>query len=111
MLYSNLMLMMSSAFLMLRLTPGGSFPRPLSEAEERKYLDAWLQGDLEARNVLIERNLRLVAHIIKKYYTHYDDTDDLISIGTIGPRASTPTGPTRACVWRRTPASAPKTRS
>ena len=84
MLYSTLMLMMSSAFLMLRLTPGGSFPRPLSEAEERKYLDAWLQGDLEARNVLIERNLRLVAHIIKKYYTHYDDTDDLISIGTIG---------------------------
>lgn len=66
MLYSTLMLMMSSAFLMLRLTPGGSFPRPLSEAEERKYLDAWLQGDLEARNVLIERNLRLVAHIIKK---------------------------------------------
>ena len=62
MLYSTLMLMMSSAFLMLRLTPGGSFPRPLSEAEERKYLDAWLQGDLEARNVLIERNLRLVAH-------------------------------------------------
>lgn len=53
MLYSTLMLMMSSAFLMLRLTPGGSFPRPLSEAEERKYLDAWLQGDLEARNVLI----------------------------------------------------------
>ena len=44
MLYSTLMLMMSSAFLMLRLTPGGSFPRPLSEAEERKYLDAWLQG-------------------------------------------------------------------
>ena len=84
MLYSTLMLMMSSAFLMLRLTPGGSFPRPLSEAEERKYLEAWLQGDLEARNVLIERNLRLVAHIIKKYYTHYDDTDDLISIGTIG---------------------------
>ena len=84
MLYSTLMLMMSSAFLMLRLSPGGSFPRPLSEAEERKYLEAWLQGDLEARNVLIEHNLRLVAHIIKKYYTHYDDTDDLISLGTIG---------------------------
>ena len=57
MLYSTLMLMMSSAFLMLRLTPGGSFPRPLSEAEERKYLDAWLQGDLEARNVLIENGI------------------------------------------------------
>ena len=84
MLYSTLMLMMSSAFLMLRLTPGGSFPRPLSEAEERKYLDAWLQGDLEARNVLIEHNLRLVAHIMKKYYTQADDQEDLISIGTIG---------------------------
>jgi RNA polymerase sporulation-specific sigma factor len=66
MLYSTLMLMMSSAFLMLRLSPGGSFPRPLSEAEECKYLEAWLQGDLEARNVLIEHNLRLVAHILKK---------------------------------------------
>ena len=84
MLYSTLMLMMSSAFLMLRLTPGGSFPRPLSEVEERKYLDAWLQGDLEARNVLIERNLRLVAHIIKKYYASQNDQEDLISIGTIG---------------------------
>ena len=84
MLYSTLMLMMSSAFLMLRLSPGGSFPRPLSEAEERKYLEAWLQGDLEARNVLIERNLRLVAHIMKKYYTQADDQEDLISIGTIG---------------------------
>ncbi len=84
MLYSTLMLMMSSAFLMLRLTPGGSFPRPLSEAEERKYLDAWLQGDLEARNVLIEHNLRLVAHIIKKYYASQNDQEDLISIGTIG---------------------------
>ena len=84
MLYSTLMLMMSSAFLMLRLSPGGSFPRPLSEAEERKYLEAWLQGDLEARNVLIERNLRLVAHIMKKYYTQTSDQEDLISIGTIG---------------------------
>ena len=84
MLYSTLMLMMSSAFLMLRLTPGGSFPRPLSEAEERKYLDAWLQGDLEARNVLIERNLRLVAHIVKKYYALPGDQEDLVSIGTIG---------------------------
>ena len=84
MLYSTLMLMMSSAFLMLRLTPGGSFPRPLSEAEERKYLDAWLQGDLEARNVLIERNLRLVAHIVEKYYALPGDQEDLVSIGTIG---------------------------
>ena len=84
MLYSTLMLMMGSAFLMLRLSPGGSFPRPLSEAEERKYLEAWLQGDLEARNVLIERNLRLVAHIVKKYYALPGDQEDLVSIGTIG---------------------------
>ena len=47
-------------------------------------MDLWLEGDIEARNVLIEHNLRLVAHIIKKYYTQADDADDLISIGTIG---------------------------
>lgn len=85
MLSSAFMLLMSGAFLMLRLGPsGGSFPRPLSAAEERIYVDRWLAGDLEARNVLIEHNLRLVAHIIKKYYTQAEDADDLISIGTIG---------------------------
>ena len=79
------MMLLSSAFLMLRLGPAsGSFPRPLSPEEERKYVDLWLEGDIEARNVLIEHNLRLVAHIIKKYYTQADDADDLISIGTIG---------------------------
>lgn len=79
------MMLLSSAFLMLRLGPAsGSFPRPLSPDEERKYVDLWLAGDIEARNVLIEHNLRLVAHIIKKYYTQADDADDLISIGTIG---------------------------
>ena len=79
------MMLLSSAFLMLRLGPAsGSFPRPLSPEEERKYVDLWLAGDIEARNVLIEHNLRLVAHIIKKYYTQADDADDLISIGTIG---------------------------
>lgn len=78
-------MLLSSAFLMLRLGPAsGSFPRPLSPDEERKYVDLWLAGDIEARNVLIEHNLRLVAHIIKKYYTQADDADDLISIGTIG---------------------------
>ncbi len=78
-------MLLSSAFLMLRLGPSsGSFPRPLLAAEERKYVDLWLEGDIEARNVLIEHNLRLVAHIIKKYYTQADDADDLISIGTIG---------------------------
>ena len=79
------MMLLSSAFLMLRLGPAsGSFPRPLSPEEERKYVDLWLAGDIEARNVLIEHNLRLVAHIIKKYYNQADDADDLISIGTIG---------------------------
>ena len=79
------MMLLSSAFLMLRLGPAsGSFPRPLSPEEERKYVDLWLAGDIEARNVLIEHNLRLVAHIIKKYYTQADDADYLISIGTIG---------------------------
>ena len=62
----------------------GSFPKPLSETEERHYLRLAREGDLEARNILIERNLRLVAHIMKKYYTQVSDQEDLISIGTIG---------------------------
>lgn len=69
----------------LRLTTGtGSFPKPLSAEEEQFYLQKAAQGDLEARNILVERNLRLVAHILKKYYASADDQDDLISIGTIG---------------------------
>ena len=74
---------MNSLFLMLRISPGDSFPRPLSREKEREYLQRWQQGDLEARNLLVEHNLRLVAHIVKKYYSA-DDADDLISIGTIG---------------------------
>ena len=62
----------------------GSFPRPLSAREEQQYLERAAAGDLEARNVLIERNLRLVAHIMKKYYASESDQEDLISIGTIG---------------------------
>ena len=62
----------------------GSFPRPLTAAEEEHYLELASRGDLEARNILIERNLRLVAHIMKKYYTQASDQEDLISIGTIG---------------------------
>lgn len=85
MLTSALTLLLNSAYLMLRLGSGaGSFPRPLSAAEEEIYLTRSLAGDPEARNVLIERNLRLVAHIIKKYYSSGCDQDDLISIGTIG---------------------------
>ncbi len=71
-------------FLMLYLSGGATFPKPLTLAEERYYLDQFKQGDIEARNILIERNLRLVAHIIKKYYATSKDQDDLISIGTIG---------------------------
>ena len=62
----------------------GSFPRPLSPKEEQRYLERAAAGDLEARNILIERNLRLVAHIMKKYYASESDQEDLISIGTIG---------------------------
>ena len=62
----------------------GSFPKPLTAKEERYYLEKAAQGDLEARNILIERNLRLVAHIMKKYYAVTSDQEDLISIGTIG---------------------------
>ena len=62
----------------------GSFPRPLSRKEEQHYLERAAKGDLEARNILIERNLRLVAHIMKKYYAADSDQEDLISIGTIG---------------------------
>ena len=62
----------------------GSFPRPLKPQEERIYLERAAKGDTEARNILIERNLRLVAHIMKKYYASESDQEDLISIGTIG---------------------------
>lgn len=62
----------------------GSFPKPLTREEEQHYLELSAQGDLEARNVLIERNLRLVSHIMKKYYAQTSDQEDLISIGTIG---------------------------
>ena len=76
-------LMFGAMFCSLQLN-AGSFPKPLTEAEERYYLDLSAKGDLEARNILIERNLRLVAHIMKKYYAQTSDQEDLISIGTIG---------------------------
>ncbi len=76
-------LMLSTLLYSLQLNTG-SFPKPLSEEEERHYLLLAKQGNLEARNVLIERNLRLVAHIMKKYYAQTSDQEDLISIGTIG---------------------------
>ena len=84
MLEAAFLLLMNSLLLMLRIAPGDSFPKPLSREEEEKYLERWGQGDIESRNVLVEHNLRLVAHIIKKYFTQSEDTEDLISIGTIG---------------------------
>ena len=84
MISAALMLFANTLLFSLRLERGGSFPRPLSAAEERDCLDRLAQGDPEARNTLIEHNLRLVAHIVKKYYFQHADQDDLISIGTIG---------------------------
>ena len=76
-------LAMSTLLYSLQLNTG-SFPKPLTEEEEQRYLSQAKAGDLNARNILIERNLRLVAHIMKKYYTQSSDQEDLISIGTIG---------------------------
>jgi len=76
-------LMLSTLLYSLQLSTG-SFPKPLTEEEERHHLALARQGNLESRNILIERNLRLVAHIMKKYYAQTSDQEDLISIGTIG---------------------------
>ena len=85
MLGAAVWLMLSSILYSLRLSnDSGSFPKPLTAKEERHYLTLSAQGDIRARNILIERNLRLVAHIMKKYYTQTSDQEDLISIGTIG---------------------------
>ena len=85
MLIAWMLLMLNGTFFSLRLSEGGgSFPRPLKAEEERQYLGRYAAGDLEARNKLVEHNLRLVAHIVKKYYTQTGSQDDLISIGTIG---------------------------
>ena len=85
MLSAALLLLCNSLFLSLRLSgSAGSFPKPLPPEKERECLERCAAGDLEARNLLVEHNLRLVAHIIKKYYTQSADQEDLISIGTIG---------------------------
>ncbi len=78
-------LMISSLiYFALHLSGPSSFPKPLSAQKEREYLEKAKKGDMESREKLIEHNLRLVAHIIKKYYASYSEQDDLISIGTIG---------------------------
>jgi len=82
-MYAAAWLLLGSLLYSLQLS-AGSFPKPLTAQEEAHYLELSAKGDLEARNILIERNLRLVAHIMKKYYAHTADQEDLISIGTIG---------------------------
>lgn len=85
MLFSLLMEIASSIYYFaLHVTGAGSFPPPLSAAKEEELLEKSRKGDLDARNKLIEHNLRLVAHIVKKYYKTGADQDDMISIGTIG---------------------------
>lgn len=74
----------SAVFLLGYISNNNLFPEPLSAEEEREYLEQMKQGNEEARNILIERNLRLVAHVCKKYSTAKVEQDDLISIGTIG---------------------------
>ena len=84
-MFELLLMILGCGVLTLRLGNVGSFPKPLKQDEEDRYVRLWVeQGDAEARNILIERNLRLVAHVMKKYYTAGEDMDDLLSIGTIG---------------------------
>ena len=71
-------------WLILHITDSDAFPKPLSKQEENEALERLMQGDESAKALLIEHNLRLVAHVVKKYYTQNTDSDDLISIGTIG---------------------------
>ena len=74
----------TGVFLLGYITSSNLFPEPLTGEEEQIYLERYANGDDEARNILIERNLRLVAHVCKKYSTANASQDDLISIGTIG---------------------------
>lgn len=71
-------------YFVLHVNHSGSFPKPLTAAEERECLTRMQEGDAEAQDTLIEHNLRLVMHIIKKYYSNARDQEDLLSVGTIG---------------------------
>jgi len=77
-------LIMKDFFLLTSYVKNNAFPHPLPADDEKKYLKKMMEGDEEARNKLIEHNLRLVAHIVKKFENTSEDTEDLISIGTIG---------------------------
>ena len=84
-MFSMLLELLSNLFFsILHVTSAGTFPKPLTAKEEEDCLARLKLGDPNARSLLIERNLRLVAHIIKKYYAGSNDQDDLISIGSIG---------------------------
>lgn len=83
-IFPVLTLLLSNCIYLILSLSSSSFPKPLSAKEEEKYLNAFAEGDKNARDILIERNMRLVAHVIKKYYTAPQDQDDLISIGSIG---------------------------
>jgi RNA polymerase sporulation-specific sigma factor len=82
--FSALVLLVKELLVFVSYIKNNAFPQPLSEEEEEEYLKKMAQGDQEARNKLIEHNLRLVAHIVKKFENTGEDTEDLISIGTIG---------------------------
>jgi RNA polymerase sporulation-specific sigma factor len=77
-------IIMNCTYIFLKVSSNGEFPSPLSAAKEKEHFLKYKNGDFSSRDILIERNLRLVAHIVKKYYTSHKDQDDLISIGTIG---------------------------
>ena len=78
------LILQNLTFFALHLKNLNSFPKPLSSAKEKDLLIKMKNGDANARSTLIEHNLRLVSHIIKKYYANYDEQEDLVSIGTIG---------------------------
>lgn len=83
-IFSTIVLLIKELMVFVSYVKNNAFPQPLSEEEEEKYLQLYHQGDEQARNILIEHNLRLVAHIVKKFENTGEDTEDLISIGTIG---------------------------
>ena len=83
-MFFGLLQIMQGFFLFSYVQGSNSFPKPLTVDEEQKYLQDYANGSIEAKNILIERNLRLVAHVVKKYSNYNKDNEDLISIGTIG---------------------------
>ncbi len=84
MLSNSMYALLNFFYMFLRVSDGKSFPPPLSAKEERECFEKMRNGDMKAREKLIEHNLRLVAHIVKKFYTNCEEQEDLISIGTVG---------------------------